>query len=86
MAMGGVKTMSIIQSGKTLQNSLTAESVEDRASQVKGLIRERRRLALAYRRSRNEVDREHLERIDHELAKYNIDIPAIQQSVARRRT
>ncbi len=86
MAMGGVKTMSIIQSGKTLQNSLTAESVEDRASQIKCLIRERRRLALAYRRSRNEVDREHLERIDHELAAYNIDIPAILQSVARRKT
>lgn len=60
MAMGGLKTMSITQSGKTLHNSLTAESVEDRVSQVKGLIRERRRLALAYRRSRNEVDRDQL--------------------------
>jgi hypothetical protein len=63
-----------------------AESDEDRASQVKGLIRERRRIALAYRRSRSEVDRDHLARIDRELTAFNIDIPAILESVARRKT
>ncbi|CRI64396.1 hypothetical protein THIOKS11930002 [Thiocapsa sp. KS1] len=84
--MGQLKSTSITRSKNNRPNHPMAESVEDRLSQVKGLIRERRRLALAYRRSRNEIDRDHLERIDRELAEYNIDIPAIQQSVARRRT
>ncbi|WP_296810575.1 hypothetical protein [Thiocapsa sp.] len=38
------------------------------------------------RRSQSEVDRDRLERLDRELAGYNIDIPANQQSVARRKT
>ena len=84
--MGRLKTNSIIRKGNSLPNRPMAESVEDRVSQVKGLIRERRRTALAYRRSQSEVDRDLLEKIDHELAGYNIDIPAIQQCVARRKS
>ncbi|RKT44561.1 hypothetical protein [Thiocapsa rosea] len=84
--MGRLKTTSINRSENILPNHAAAESVEDSTSQVKGLIRERRRIALAYRRSQSEIDRERLERIDRELAGYNIDIPAILQSVARRKT
>lgn len=62
------------------------ESVEDRVSQVMALIRERRRIALACRRSQGDVDRNRLARIDCELAGHSIEIPAIQQSVPRRKT
>ena len=84
--MNRLKTNTIIQSGYIQPTPPMAESAEDRALQVKGLIRERRRVGLAYRRSQSEVDRDHLERIDRELVAYDIDIPAIQQSVARRKT
>jgi hypothetical protein len=84
--MGRLKAKPISQSDNILPNLPMAESIEDRVSQVKGLIRERRRIALAYRRSQGEFDRDQLERIDHALAGYNIDIPAVQQSVARRKT
>jgi hypothetical protein len=72
--------------GNILPNQSMAESVDAPVSQVTGLIRERRRIALAYRRSRSEVDRDHLARIDRELTAFNIDIPAILESVARRKT
>lgn len=84
--MGRPNTKSIVRKGNTLPNPRMSESVEDRVSQVKGLIRERRRIALAYRRSQSDVDRDRLARIDRELAGHNIDIPAIQQYVARRKT
>jgi hypothetical protein len=74
------------QGTSPLRNQPMAESPEERMSQVKGLIRERRRLALAYRRTRSQDDRDRLDLIDHELAGYNIDIPAILQSVARRKS
>lgn len=61
------------------------ESVAARASQVKALIRERRKIALAFRRTRDAGDRIALEHIDQELAKHHIDIPAIQEQVAMRR-
>lgn len=54
-------------------------------SQVKALIRERRQAALAFGRTRDAADRVELERIDQELARHHIDIPAIQQQVAMRK-
>lgn len=62
------------------------ESVEHPFLQVKELIRERRRLALVYQRSQSGLDRGHLDNIDRKLASHNIDIPAIQRSVAQRKT
>ncbi|MBK1716944.1 hypothetical protein CKO27_04620 [Thiocystis violacea] len=62
-----------------------AESLAPRILQAKELIRERRRIALAYRRSQSDFDRDRLEIIDHELASHNIDIPAIQRCVAQRK-
>ena len=41
-----------------------AESVAARASQVKALIRERRKIALTFRRTQDERDRAELEHID----------------------
>ena len=62
-----------------------ADSVATRASQVKTLIRERRKIALTFRRTQDECDRAELEKIDHELAQHHIDIPAIQEQVAMRK-
>ncbi|WP_200334974.1 hypothetical protein [Thiocystis violacea] len=61
------------------------ESFPARVSQVKDLIRERRKLALTFRRTQTERDRVELEHIDQELAKHHIDIPAIQEQVAMRK-
>ena len=55
-------------------------------SRTQELIRERRRVALAYRRSQSNSDRQRLKDIDQELARFNIDIPAILELVAQRRT
>ena len=62
-----------------------ADSVAARASQVKALIRERRKIALTFRRTQDKRDRAELEHIDQELAQHHIDIPAIQQQVAMRK-
>jgi hypothetical protein len=62
-----------------------ADAVAARASQVKTLIRERRKIALTFRRTRDERDRAALERIDQELAKHDIDIPAIQERIEIRK-
>ena len=61
------------------------ESVAARASQVKTLIRKRRKIALTFRRTQDARDRAELEQIDHELAQHHIDIPAIQEQVAMRK-
>lgn len=62
-----------------------ADSVTARASQVKALIRERRKIALMFRRTQDARDRAELEQIDQELAQHHIDIPAIQEQVAMRK-
>jgi len=62
-----------------------AESVAARVSQVKTLMRERRKIALRFRRTQDERDRVELDQIDQELARHHIDIPAIQEQVAMRR-
>jgi putative NADH-flavin reductase len=62
-----------------------ADSVAARASQVKDLIRERRRIAPTFRRTQDERDRAELEQVDQELAEHHIDIPAIQEQVAMRK-
>jgi hypothetical protein len=54
-------------------------------SAVRDLIRARRRIALAYRRTQSDIDRHRLADIDRELAEYNIDIPAIEHLVAQRK-
>jgi len=61
------------------------ESVTARASQVKTLIRKRRKIALRFRRTRDARDRAELEQIDEELAQHHIDIPAVQEQVAMRK-
>jgi putative NADH-flavin reductase len=61
------------------------ESVAARASQVTALIRKRRKIALTFRRTQDERDRAELEHIDRELAQHQIDIPAIQEQIARRK-
>ena len=65
--------------GNLLPHSRIAASVADRAAQVAPLILKRRRIALAYRRTRSDEYRLELEQIDHALACHNIDIPAIQR-------
>lgn len=47
-------------------------------SHLKELIHQRRRVALAYRRSPSAGNHRRLEEIDQELARYNIDLPGIQ--------
>jgi DNA-binding LacI/PurR family transcriptional regulator len=55
-------------------------------SRTRELIQQRRKIALAYRRSQSESDRLRLEEIDKELSRHNIDIPAIQRWVTHRKT
>jgi hypothetical protein len=62
-----------------------ADSGAERASRVKSLLRERRRIALTFRRTQDDRDRAELQQIDLELAQYQIDIPAIQEQVAMRK-
>jgi hypothetical protein len=69
--------------GRLLPSSPIAESVNHRAEQVRCLVQRRRKLALAYKRNQDESSRLELELIDHDLAQYRIDIPAIQRSAAR---
>lgn len=66
-------------------NRPSAESADKPVSPVKALIRERRKIALTYLRSQSDADRRRLEDLDHELAGYNIDIPAVQHRVAQRK-
>ena len=54
-----------------------ADSVTARASRVKTLTRERRKIALTFRRTQDERDRAELEHIDQELAQHQIDMPAM---------
>jgi hypothetical protein len=61
-----------------------AEGPEPRVAAVSALIRQRRKIALGYRRSLSEAELHHLRDIDHQLAGYNIDIPAIEHRVAQR--
>ncbi len=55
-------------------------------SHLKALIHQRRRVALAYRRSQSVSDQHRLEDIDQELAHFNIDLPGIQHWVSQRKT
>ena len=55
-------------------------------SHLKELIHQRRRVALAYRRSQSASDHRRLEDIDQELAGYNIDLPGIQHWVSQQKT
>lgn len=69
--------------GNLLPKSPLAAVVAHRAEQVAGLLITRRRLSVVYRRTRSEEQRVELETIDHELAKHNIDIPAIARLTNR---
>ena len=55
-------------------------------SHLKKLIHQRRRVALAYRRTQRVNDQRRLEDIDQELASYNIDLPGIQHWVLQQKT
>jgi hypothetical protein len=70
--------------GNLLPQTPLAETVARRALQVTALLSKRRRVALAYQRSPSDEQRMALDHIDSELAKYNINIPAIQRLITRR--
>ncbi len=72
-----------IERGNLLPTSPIAESVAHRAGQVADLVLKRRKIALAYKRTQSEDQRLALEALDHDLAKHNIHIPAIQKSAIR---
>ncbi|WPL18218.1 hypothetical protein Thiowin_03277 [Thiorhodovibrio winogradskyi] len=60
-----------------------AEGDEPSDLLVKDLIRERRRIALIYRRSQTDGDRRKLAETDHQLAGHGIDILAVQRAWVR---
>jgi len=66
-----------------LPRSAIAAAVAERAAQVTELLVKRRKIALAYRRTRSEARRIELAHLDHALARHNIDIPAIQRLTKR---
>jgi hypothetical protein len=72
--------------GRILPGSPIAASVERRSREVGTLLRARRKLALAFKRTRSEADRAKLRDIDDVLAKHRIDIPAIAERLAVKRT
>jgi hypothetical protein len=69
-----------VERGNLLSRSPIAASVMQRAEQVVDLLHRRRKMALAYKRTQDEDERIALEQIDSDLAKYHIDIPAIQRA------
>jgi putative NADH-flavin reductase len=72
--------------GRILPGSPIAESVERRSREVGALLRARRKLALAFKRTRSEADRAELREMDDVLAEHRIDIPAIAERLAVKRT
>jgi hypothetical protein len=78
----GSRNVSTVR-GNLLPRSPLAAGVEQRAAQVGDLILQRRKIAMAYRRSQSEEGRIALEQVDHDLARYNIDIPAIHRRMNR---
>lgn len=81
--MGQISGRLRIDRGNLLPRSPIAEAVEHRAEQVQCLLLKRRKIALTYKRTRDESCRIALEHIDNELTTYNIDIPAVQRSASR---
>jgi hypothetical protein len=77
--MGAISSHVVTRKGRLLPHSALGAAVERRAGQVAELIGERRRIALKLRRTQDERSRLELERLDNELVKYRIDIPAVQQ-------
>ena len=69
-----------VERGNLLPMSPIAESVAHRAEQVVDLVLKRRKMALAYKRTHREDQRIALEQLDNDLAKHNINIPAIQKA------
>ncbi len=74
------------QINKTPTHRSMEEATERDDLRVKDLIRERRRIALLYRRSQTDNDSHKLADIDQQLAGQGIDIPAIQRAVLHRKT
>jgi hypothetical protein len=72
--------------GRILRSSPIFESVENRVRQVGDLLRERRRLALAFKRTGDEAYLSELIEKDIALAAHRIDIPAIAKQRAVRKT
>lgn len=73
-----------IERGNLLPTSPIAESVARRARQVSDLVLQRRKIALAYKRTQGEDQRIALEALDRDLAEHNIHIPEIQKSRNRK--
>ncbi len=72
--------------GRILPGSPIAESVERRTREVGALLRARRKLALAFKRTGNEAYRAELREMHDVLAEHRIDIPAIAERLAVKRT
>ncbi|WP_157817703.1 hypothetical protein [Candidatus Thiodictyon syntrophicum] len=70
--------------GNLLPHSPLGAAVAQRALQVGELVVRRRRTALDYRREQSEDLRIALAHLDDELARYNINIPAIQRLTKRQ--
>jgi hypothetical protein len=68
--------------GSILARTRLADAVEYRAKQVTELLRERRKLALAFKRTGDDSYRLRLEALDRALAVHRIDIPAVAERVA----
>ena len=84
--MGSISTGWMTKKGSLLSYSPLAQSVESRARQVGDLIRERRKAAFGFKRAPDERHRLELQALDDELAKYRIDIPAVQRRSAVTKT
>ncbi|WP_295385923.1 hypothetical protein [uncultured Thiodictyon sp.] len=84
--MGSISTDWMTQQGCRSSYSPLAAALECRVRQVGDLIRERRKVACQFKRIPDERHRLALQRCDEELAKYRIDIPAVQRLSAIAKT
>ena len=80
--MGSISTDWMTEQRCLASYNLLAAAVECRVRQVADLIRERRKVACEFKRIPDERRRLALQRCDEELAKYQIDIPAVQRRSA----
>lgn len=72
--------------GALLPGSPLADSVESRAREIGALLQTRRKIALAFKRTRSEAHRAELREMDDLLAKHRIDLPAIAGRLAERKS
>ncbi len=76
----------VFSKGALLRGSPFADSVESRAREIGGLLQARRKIALAFKRTRSETHRAELREMDDILAKHRVDLPAIAARLAARKS